>query len=669
MPNPNPTIVHAAAGVSVDDVREAFYRQAPQQVWIREFHQKPLRLIVANDADGSIAQVDVHIDDDGTITFGQPVPVRVEYVPLGADADAVAASRMVYASRAESRPSAPLPPGFRPATVPLQPGFQPTSVAAHLRGRHNQKSHGNRYGPDGKLLRGPGKPSMGDKPSTSGRSGGKTNSIRQAYDALLRGESATVAASDLGDLLDQLNAGGDAAKRANLAHLNVEGYGTLFATDKPGALDRSRMPQLGTTLQELTPFLDHLIRQGVRVQIGEIDPTTLKPSQNEISGAKTGKIARSMAESGWLPGGLLVTSGDGYVVDGHHRWSGAAAVRASGARPDMTVTGLIIDRPIDEVLQMASQFATFESLEFDRTEQRVSAAMVSDRAWSEIRKPGDYTIEQWRRATLLDTGQGDPDDYDRYKLPVREPDGTINRNGVHAAAAALAGARTPLQATPQQKRAAARRLLAIYRDVLGDEPPESLLRLAGAVSAAAHPRTSPPAAEPGNPITVEEDHMSLAIEVRQRLGLPDDADDQTVLAMLDDLVGQAAQSVEAAAQNQDLATQVRLLEEQVQQLSAQIAEANAEKAAQIKASVLDEAQREGKFAPADRSKWESYYDQAPEVVTRVLASIAPGTAVPVTVHGSVGNPADTDTDEDGLPPEPPGLFPPDDRAAMAGKEN
>lgn len=449
MPNPSPTVVHAATSVSVDDVRAAFYRNAPQETWIREIHTEPLRLIVANDSDGTVARVDVTIDSDGTVSFGHAVPVRVEYVE--ATTGAADESRMVYASRAESRPES-------------------DHVAAHLSGRHNQKTHGRRYNV-------PGDPSSGLRYDIPGGTGSGTDggggggsavggggggraagggsaadaAIRNAYDALLRGEGTAIEPDNLDELLRTLTGGGDEAKRANLASLNVNGFGTLFATDKESSLDRSQMPQLGTNEEEMRPFLNLLEENGVDVSVGEIDPTTLKPSQSEISGAKTGKLYGFMAKDGWLPGGRLVTSNDGYVVDGHHRWSGAAAVRASGARPDMTVTGLMVDRPIDEVLQLAASVADYESLDVDRTAQ-------------------------------------------------------------------------------------------------------------------------------------------------------------------------------ASAASTGLAGHVKQLEEQVRTLSAQVAADNQERAEQVKASVLDQAQVEGKFTSADRSRWETDYDQAPEIVTRVLASIAPGTA-------------------------------------------
>lgn len=62
-------------------------------------------------------------------------------------------------------------------------------------------------------------------------------------------------------------------------------------------------------------------------------------------------------------------------------------------------------------------------------------------------------------------------------LPVREPSGALNRNGVHAAAAALAGARGGVNASSQMKRGAAQRLIGLYRE-LDEEPPESVRRMA-----------------------------------------------------------------------------------------------------------------------------------------------------------------------------------------------
>jgi hypothetical protein len=101
---------------------------------------------------------------------------------------------------------------------------------------------------------------------------------------------------------------------------------------------------------------------------------------------------------------------------------------------------------------------------------------ISNRPWGEI-KESDYSLEQWHRACLIHLHSGDPTAKAQCKLPVREPNGTLNRNGVHAAAAALAGARTPLDAPAAQKEAAARALVRFYAE-LDEAPPESILRLA-----------------------------------------------------------------------------------------------------------------------------------------------------------------------------------------------
>ncbi|CAI4043374.1 prohead maturation protease [uncultured archaeal virus] len=66
--------------------------------------------------------------------------------------------------------------------------------------------------------------------------------------------------------------------------------------------------------------------------------------------------------------------------------------------------------------------------------------MVSEKPWSQF-KESDYTDEQYRRACLYCEPDCDSTAKQCCKLPVREPDGTLNKNGVVAAWAALRGAR------------------------------------------------------------------------------------------------------------------------------------------------------------------------------------------------------------------------------------
>jgi hypothetical protein len=97
---------------------------------------------------------------------------------------------------------------------------------------------------------------------------------------------------------------------------------------------------------------------------------------------------------------------------------------------------------------------------------------ISEKPWSAYTE-ADYSIEQWHSACLIHLHSGPPTSKSECKLPVKTPNGALNRNGVHAAAAALAGARSPLQAPPEQKAKAARALRGYYSQ-LGEEPPDSL---------------------------------------------------------------------------------------------------------------------------------------------------------------------------------------------------
>jgi len=97
---------------------------------------------------------------------------------------------------------------------------------------------------------------------------------------------------------------------------------------------------------------------------------------------------------------------------------------------------------------------------------------VSEQPWSNYTK-ADYSNEQWHSACLIHQHEGTPTSKSQCKLPVKTPDGTLNRNGVHAAAAALAGARGGVDASPEEKEKAARALRGYYKQ-LDEEPPESL---------------------------------------------------------------------------------------------------------------------------------------------------------------------------------------------------
>lgn len=100
-------------------------------------------------------------------------------------------------------------------------------------------------------------------------------------------------------------------------------------------------------------------------------------------------------------------------------------------------------------------------------------ATVTNEAWDG--SASRFTDEQWAASCILDLG--DCSDAGkkltakmRYKIPVREPNGAINTNGLSAARGALHDARSPLKACPAAKQAASKRLAAAY-NAAGKTPP------------------------------------------------------------------------------------------------------------------------------------------------------------------------------------------------------
>ena len=114
--------------------------------------------------------------------------------------------------------------------------------------------------------------------------------------------------------------------------------------------------------------------------------------------------------------------------------------------------------------------------------ERVSAVALAQMARKDKSWSGDasnYTDEQYARATALDRGKDAGTAKERYGLPFKTPDGAISAQGVRSAAAALVGARGGVKgASPEQKRAAARKLLTAAAKV-GVDLGDSIKALAG----------------------------------------------------------------------------------------------------------------------------------------------------------------------------------------------
>jgi len=325
------------------------------------------------------------------------------------------------------------------------------------------------------------------------------------------------------------------------------------------------------------------------------------------------------------------------------------------------------------------QVLTYASRAESRPGQQVRAETVSDTAWSEF-TAADYDIDQWKRACLIDTGEGEEDSKDRYKVPVREPDGTLNRNGCHAAAGAhgISAVKGIDDATREK---AAKALVKLYQDELDEDPPESLLKLAGmddsanASAAKQRPGSKTPAPVRAGGGNRKEGAAMDAAKLREALGLSPEASDDEVRAALteqgvtpaqptedpapepgtgpeDEPKGEPAQEPEPGTEpggepSQEPATQqaaagmpktVTVTEAAFKELKAAAEDGRAARAQQLQEErnrILDEAVNAGKFPPAQRKDWEKYWDHKPELARAAIADLAPG-LVPVEDAGQPG---------------------------------
>lgn len=110
-------LVESASSVTTDDVRRAYYDGPAASDWnlyIREMYLDPPELIVQDDSSDSLIRVPYVISSKGLVTFGDPQPVKVQYV------NARTASTppvVAFASHAESRPQAATIPSAEPVEV------------------------------------------------------------------------------------------------------------------------------------------------------------------------------------------------------------------------------------------------------------------------------------------------------------------------------------------------------------------------------------------------------------------------------------------------------------------------------------------------------------------------------------------------------------------------
>jgi len=189
---------------------------------------------------------------------------------------------------------------------------------------------------------------------------------RMTHDALIAGRAAHAPPPPIDVLMRRLAQ----ESSANLAGLEVRGYGNehLYAKHLR-EIPRDQMPQLPENVAGLTPFLKALNERGVKSELVDMDPRQLTMTQNQLDSKKVGYLYDAIRDKGWREETVMVASREGAILDGHHRWAAASAVRAAGVEFDLHV--LKVDMGIDELLTFADGFSGVK--------KSMEQAMVRDR--------------------------------------------------------------------------------------------------------------------------------------------------------------------------------------------------------------------------------------------------------------------------------------------------
>jgi hypothetical protein len=164
-----------------------------------------------------------------------------------------------------------------------------------------------------------------------------------------------------------------AAKRddhPDLTELSVEG--TLLFGDEGMGIARKDMPQIPG--KQRARFLSEIEKsEGITSTAEEIDPTTLKPVQKEISAARSGAIFEKFREDGGIPEKeRILISSDGFVIDGHHTWGASVAFAFDNPGTKLPVYRLSVTA--QEALDVSLEWSTANGYEAQAIDAKKSLA-------------------------------------------------------------------------------------------------------------------------------------------------------------------------------------------------------------------------------------------------------------------------------------------------------
>lgn len=173
--------------------------------------------------------------------------------------------------------------------------------------------------------------------------------------------------------------------------------------------------------------------------------------------------------------------------------------------------------------------------------------------------------------------------------------------------------------------------------------PVGVAAVARHAHAQAAPQHTPVSPEPGTPIHLEDDMSfeTLMAGLRERLGVPDAADEATVLAAVDALAGR--DTGHTTPPDGVVMIDADMLAE-LQAAAADGRAARAQQATERRAQLVATAINEGRIPPARREHWIAQLDADEEGAAVVLAALAPNT-IPLTPTGTTGGISETSDDD------------------------
>jgi Mu-like prophage I protein len=284
-----------------------------------------------------------------------------------------------------------------------------------------------------------------------------------------------------------------------------------------------------------------------------------------------------------------------------------------------------------------------------------SPTFVTDNAWDG--SASRFTDEQYVRSCVLDRkycGEGDLPPKQRCSLPIREPGGELNRNGVHAAAARV----NQVSACDEAKAKAKAKLRSAYGE-LGEEPPDSITAQKGGVGSSGKSRSMDHAAELrkvlGLSAEASEDEVKTALAARE-------GDEETTPPAENGGEGETGdEGAETGGEGTETETEtesdeetetppegegveakgtVQIDRETLRDLREKAEQGATARVEQIKAHrerVLDAGIKAGKFAPARAEHYRALFESDPEGTEQLIDGLAEG-LVPVDERGSSSDP-------------------------------